>query len=82
MAVRSRSRTSARGRSPTVAIQPKADVHGIICPHLIEYSVTPASPQSAAAAGLNVFSDIRNCIVWGVDGAGMGGGSSRPECKG
>ena len=33
-------------------------------------------------AGLNVFSDIRNYIVWGVDGAGMGGGSSRPECNG
>gem|GEM_PF-6169411 len=40
--------------------RPKADVHGVICPHLIEYSVIPASPQSAA--GLNVFSDIGNCL--------------------
>lgn len=26
------------------------------------FSVIPASPQSAAAAGLNVFSDMRNCL--------------------
>ncbi len=62
MAGRSQCRTSALGRSPTVAIQPKAEVHGVICPDLIEFSVIPASPQSAAAAGLNVFSDIRNCL--------------------
>lgn len=42
--------------------RPKAEVHGVICLHLIEYFVIPASPQSAAAAGLNVFSDIRNCL--------------------
>jgi len=62
MTVRSRRPTSARGRSSTIGIRPKAEVHGVICPHLIEYSVIPASPQSAAAAGLNVFSDIRNCL--------------------
>lgn len=42
--------------------RPKAEVHGVICPDVIEYFVIPASPQSAAAAGLNVFSDIRNCL--------------------
>ena len=64
-AVRSRRRTSARGRSTTVDTRLKAEAHGVICPRLIEYSVIPASPQSAAAAGLNVFnvfSDIRNCL--------------------
>jgi hypothetical protein len=49
--------SEATGRS-----RPRAEVHGVICPDLIEYSVIPASPQSAAAAGLNVFSDIRNCL--------------------
>ncbi len=44
-------------RSPT-----QAEVHGVICPDLIEYSVIPASPQSAAAAGLTVCSDILNCL--------------------
>ena len=80
MALRSGRRTSALGRSSTVDTRPKTEVHGVIGPHLIEYSVIPASPQSAA--GLKVYSDIRNCIVWGVDGAGMGGGPSRPECNG
>ena len=48
----------------------KAEVHGVIYPHLIEYSVIPASPQSAAAAGLTAFSDIRNCLgrLWGRHG--------------
>ncbi len=48
--------------SSTIGIRPKAEVQGVICPDLIEHSVIPASPQSAAAAGLNVFSDIRNCL--------------------
>ena len=42
--------------------RPKAELHGVICSDLIEYSVIPAFPQSAAAAGLTVFSDIRNCL--------------------
>ncbi len=56
----------------------KADVHGVIYPDLIEYSVIPASPQSAAAAGLNVFRDIRNCLgqAWAEVRA------CRPECNG
>jgi hypothetical protein len=66
MVVRSRCRTSAMGRDLSDALtdktRPKAEVHGVICSDLIEYSVIPASPQSAAAAGLNVFSDIRNCL--------------------
>lgn len=33
-----------------------------MCPDLIESSVIPAAPQSAAAAELNVFRDIRNCL--------------------
>ncbi len=53
---------SGSAPKPTGAVRPKVEVHGVICPHLIEYSVIPASPQSAAAAGLNVFSDIRNCL--------------------
>ncbi len=46
----------------TGSYRPKAEVQGVICPDLIEYSVIPAAPQSAAAAGLNVFSEIRNCL--------------------
>jgi len=46
----------------SISYRPKAELHGVICPDLIEYSVIPASPPSAAAAGLNVFSDIRNCL--------------------
>ena len=42
--------------------RPKAEVLGVICTDMIEYSVIPASPQSATAAGLTVFSDIRNCL--------------------
>jgi hypothetical protein len=41
---------------------PKQKYRASFAPHLIEYSVIPASPQSAAAAGLNVFSDIQNCV--------------------
>jgi len=52
----------AKWPSSIIGIRPKADVHGVICPRLIEYSVIPAAPQSAAAAGLNVFRDIRNCL--------------------
>ena len=62
MAVRSRRRTSARGRSSTIGLRPKAEVHGVIYPDLIEYSVIPAAPRSVAAAGLTVFHDIRNCL--------------------
>ncbi len=62
MAVRCWHRTSARGRSSTIGLRPKAKVHAVICSDLIEYSVIPAAPQSAAATGLNVFSDIQNCL--------------------
>ena len=63
MVVRSWFRPSAPGRSTTITTRPKAEVHGVICPDLINHSVIPASPQSAAAAaGLTVFSDIRNCL--------------------
>jgi hypothetical protein len=62
MAVPSQRRTSVPGRSATVDTRPKAEVHAVICSDLIEYSVIPAAPQSAAATGLNVFSDIRNCL--------------------
>lgn len=60
MVVRSWFRPSAHGRSTTITTRPKAESHGVICPHLIEYSAIPASPQ--AAAGLNVFSHIWNCL--------------------
>jgi hypothetical protein len=62
MGVRSQRPTSACGRSSTAGIRPKAELHGVMCPDLIEYSVIPASPQSAAAAGFTVFSDIQNCV--------------------